>query len=250
MQIAINHGEGPPTVLTGQQWRLRQHLRGPLGEGQGRSWTGRRGQGGRTLGARRLFLPAAPAGCKGGADRNSGKRSHCRRGWGPRGAGRTREGHSERGEALLFFRVSASRGRGCTAVGPGRPAVGRPFSLAEEARPHACAVNPQCSLFLPSPPAPGPRWTCGHSTWAAGPGAQPGPAGQPAEGKAGSWTSWGDGGEDGVRGEDLSVASGAHLRAPCRGSDPNACASDLEHRAAGETTAQASDRPPRGARRS
>lgn len=156
MQIAINHGEGPPTVLTGQQWRLRQHLRGPLGEGQGRSWTGRRGQGGRTPGARRLFLPAAPAGCKGGADRNSGKRSHCRRGWGPRGAGRTREGHSERGEALLFFRVSASRCRGCTAVGPGRPAVGRPFSLAEEARPHACAVNPQCSLFLPSPRHLGP----------------------------------------------------------------------------------------------
>lgn len=152
MQIAINHGERRPTVLTGQQWRLRQHLRGPLGEGQGRSWTGRRGQGGRTPGARRLFLPAAPAGCKGGADRNSGKRSHCRRGWGPRGAGRSREGHSERGEALLFFRVSASRGRGCTAVGPGRPAVGQPFSLAEEARPHACAVNPQCSLFLPSPP--------------------------------------------------------------------------------------------------
>lgn len=82
---------------------------------------------------------------------------------GPRGAGRSREGHSERGEALLFFRVSASRGRGCAAVGPGRPAVGRPFSLAEEARPHACAVNPQCSLFLPAP-----RHLGGHSTRAAG----------------------------------------------------------------------------------
>lgn len=183
MQIAINHGERRPTVLTGQQWRLRQHLRGPLGEGQGHSWTGRRGQGGRTPGARRLFLPA---GCKGGADRNSGKRSHCRRGWGPRGAGRTREGHSERGEALLFFRVSASRCRGCTAVGPGRPAVGRPFSLAEEARPHACAVNPQCSLFLPSPPHLGPGGRVVTARGLRGRGHSRDPLGSPRKGRPGA----------------------------------------------------------------
>lgn len=134
--------------------------------------------------------------------------------------------------------------------GPRTPRGGAAFLPGRGGEtPRVCGESPVFAL-PPVPPAPGPRWTCGHSTWAAGPGAQPGPAGQPAEGKAGSWTSWGDGGEDGVRGEDLSVASGAHLRAPCRGSDPNACASDLEHRAAGETTAQASDRPPRGARRS
>lgn len=134
--------------------------------------------------------------------------------------------------------------------GPRTPRGGAAFLPGRGGEtPRVCGESPVFAL-PPVPPAPGPRWTRGHSTWAAGPGAQPGPAGQPVEGKAGSWTSWGDGGEDGVRGEDLSVASGAHLRAPCRGSDPNACASDLEHRAAGETTAQASDRPPRGARRS